>query len=167
VYLWPRGNLKGKGPKPLHELNKSINKESKTLFKNSEEMVSYEIVMEPLEKDAHGEWATADTIRSAYENFTKNYNLGNITPNLYHLYDTDKYDIQKTWINEELDVEVIGTGEVIKAGSWVCKIKYLDNDLWEQKKQGIIMGISIQASGNVDDDTGEITNITFDPLEDD
>ena len=54
-----------------------------------------------------------------------------------------------------------GTGEPIKAGTWVAKIKYHDKDLWELKKAGVLGGVSIGGRGKVDKTTGEITYITF------
>jgi len=159
VHLWPKGSMKGKGPKDWVPLKKSTS----SLSKAEDEMVSYEIVMVPIEKDAHGEWTTPETIRKAQENFEINKAAGNITPNLYHMQDTDTYDIEKTWINEELDVLVDGTGQPIPAGSWVAKIKYLNEDLWSLKKAGIVQGLSIQGSGRINKETGEITDISFDP----
>ena len=149
--------MKGKGPKDWVPLKKSTS----SLSKAEDEMVSYEIVMVPIEKDAHGEWTTPETIRKAQENFEINKAAGNITPNLYHMQDTDTYDIEKTWINEELDVLVDGTGQPIPAGSWVAKIKYLNEDLWSLKKAGIVQGLSIQGSGRINKETGEITDISF------
>lgn len=127
-----------------------------------EEMVSYEVIYEPFTKDAHGEWMSDKTIEKAMENFNKNLQAGVVQPNLFHLKDTESFTIESTWIQKELDVQVVQTGEVIKAGTWVAKIKYNDADLWELKKAGVVGGVSIGATGVINQETGEITNVKFD-----
>lgn len=128
----------------------------------NEEMVSYEVVYEPLIKDAHGEWMSEDTITEACENFNKNLEKGVVSANLFHLEQTDAFTIESTWVQKEFDVKVAQTGEVIKAGSWICKIQYHSEDLWNLKKAGIIGGVSIGGKGKINQKTGEITNVTFD-----
>jgi len=157
IHLWPKGSMKGKGPKDWIPLKKSAN--------SQEEMVSYEIVLVPYpEKDLHDEWTTEETIIKAQENFEKNKAENNISENLYHAYDVEgMYDIDKTWINQEFSVLVEDTKEQIPKGAWVAKVKYLNEDLWTLKKAGIIQGLSIQCSGKVNRETGEITDISFDP----
>lgn len=127
-----------------------------------EEMVSYEVIYEPLVKDAHGEWMSVETVEKACENFNTNLKEGVVKANLFHMKETDAFTIESSWIQKELDVQVVQTGEVIKAGTWVAKIKYNDETLWNLKKQGIVAGVSIGAKGVVDSETGEITNVTFD-----
>lgn|SRR5574343_41904 len=188
-WFWPRGKLKGKGPKPFYNLKKTSMKlslenianvlqqyfgsssnthQEQQVIKSSEneQMVSYEVVYEPNVKDAHGEWMSEETILKACENFNKNLEAGNVKPNLFHLANTELFKIEKSWVQQELDVIVEETGEIIKAGTWVTKIQYLDPDLWTLKKEGIIQGVSIGARGSVNKDTGEITNVSFDPYED-
>lgn len=127
-----------------------------------EEMVSYEVIYEPFTKDAHGEWMSDKTIEKAMENFNKNLEKGIVQPNLFHLKDTEAFTIESTWIQKELDVKVIQTDEIIKAGTWVAKLKYNDTELWKLKKAGIVGGVSIGATGVINQDTGEITNVKFD-----
>lgn len=127
-----------------------------------EEMISYEVVYEPMIKDAHGEWMTEATIEKACENFNKNLEKGIVQPNLFHLKETDSFTIESTWVQKEFDVKVVQTNEVIKAGSWVAKIQYNDTELWNLKKQGIIGGVSIGGTGYVNKKTGEITDVSFD-----
>lgn len=128
----------------------------------NEEMVSYEVVYEPLIKDAHGEWMSEDTIIEACENFNKNLEKGVVSANLFHLEQTDAFTIESTWVQKEFDVKVAQTGEIIKAGSWIAKIKYNSEDLWNLKKAGVIGGVSIGGKGRINQKTGEITNVTFD-----
>lgn len=184
-WLWPRGKLKGKGAKPFYTLKKDTmdfsieniatalsqyfgstsNENKMPILKSTEQMVSYEVVYEPDVKDAHGEWMSSDTILKACDNFNTNLELGNVKPNLFHLANTELFVIEKSWVQEELDVVVESSGETIKAGTWVAKIKYLDEDLWNLKKSGIIQGVSIGARGAINKETGEITEVSFDPYE--
>lgn len=127
-----------------------------------EEMVSYEVIYEPFVKDAHGEWMSDKTIEKASANFNKNLEKGIVQPNLFHLKNTEAFTIESTWVQKELDVQVVQTGEVIKAGTWVAKIKYNDETLWNLKKQGVVAGVSIGGKGTINQETGEITNVTFD-----
>ena len=145
-------------------LEKAVGQVSKETLPElvDEEMVSYEVIYEPFTKDAHGEWMSDKTIEKAMENFNKNLQAGVVQPNLFHLKDTEAFTIESTWIQKELDVQVVQTGEVIKAGTWVAKIKYNDADLWQLKKAGIVGGVSIGASGVINQETGEITNVKFD-----
>lgn len=126
-----------------------------------EEMISYEVVYEPNTEDAHGEWMSEETIQKGCENFEANRLAGNIKSNLFHMEDTDLYTIEKSWIVPELDMIVEATGEKVKAGTWVAKVKYHSEDLWTLKKAGIITGLSMQCSGNINKKTGEITNLIF------
>ena len=128
----------------------------------AEEMISYEVVYEPNVKDAHGEWMSTSTVQKACEDFNKYLAEGVVQPNLFHTQNTDYFTIEKSWIVPEIDMVVEATGEKVKAGTWVAKIKYNNNDLWTLKKAGVIGGVSIGAKGNVNKETGEITNVTFD-----
>lgn len=130
--------------------------------KNAEEqMISYEVIYEPDAKDAHGEWMSAETIVKARDSFENARASGLVKENLFHMIDTDSFTIEKTWIQEEFDVAVIGTDQIIKAGTWVAKVKYNDPTLWDLKKNNVVGGLSIQCSGLVDQATGEIVEVDF------
>lgn len=126
-----------------------------------EEMISYEVVYESDTVDAHGHWASGETLIDACENFNNYLETGVVKPNLFHLQDTEAFTIEDTWIQKELDVIVEATGEKIKAGTWVAKIKYHNEDLWKLKKMGYIGGVSVGCLGVVDEDTGEIRRFDF------
>lgn len=142
----------------------AIQKGTKTVsvVKDSgEQMISYEVIYEPNALDAHGEWMSADTIVKAKINFDKAREAGLVKENLFHIVETDAFTIEKTWIQEEIDVVVIGSEQVIKAGTWVAKVKYNDPELWLLKKANAVGGLSIQCSGYTDEETGEITGLDF------
>lgn len=127
-----------------------------------EEMISYEVVYEPDTVDTHGQWMSRDTVEKACENFNKNLETGVVKSNLFHVVDTEDFSVVDTWIQKEFDVTVDGTNQPIKAGTWVAKLQFHDKDLWELKKAGVLGGVSIGAKGVLDEETGELTNITFD-----
>ena len=136
------------------------------ILKSTDQMISYEVIYEPNVRDAHDQWMSEETIIKACDNFNTNLEAGVVKSNLFHLSNTDLFTIEKTWVQEELDVIVEATDEIIKAGTWISKIKYHDEDLWNLKKAGIIQGVSIGGRGLINDETGEITEVSFDLIED-
>lgn len=132
----------------------------------AEEMISYEVVYEPNVKDAHGEWMSVETVAKACDDFNQYLESGVVQPNLFHQENTDTFTIEKSWIVPEIDMVVEATGEKVKAGTWIAKIKYNSDHLWTLKKAGIVGGVSIGAIGKVNKKTGEITDVSFAPQED-
>lgn len=131
-----------------------------TKQETQEERISVEVMYVPEEFDAHNQFMTAETIRKACEDFNSNLAAGNISANLYHLSNTNKFEILKSWINE-IDM-VSPTGEAVKEGTWLVKLRY-SPDLWLEKTAGKIQGVSIGCRGVVNPETGEITDVTFSP----
>lgn len=125
-----------------------------------EEMISYEIIYEPDTPDLHGQWMSKETLVKAQQDFKKAQELGAVTENLYHLFDTDSWKIVDHWIQPEFDVNVAQTGEVIKAGSWVAKVQYAP-ETWELKKAGLIGGLSLQCGGMLNEETNELSELDF------
>jgi len=125
-----------------------------------EEMISYEVIYEPDTPDAHGQWMSKGTLAKAHEDFKKAQEIGAVTENLYHLFDTDAWKIVDHWIQPEFDVTVSQTGELIKAGSWVAKVQYTP-EVWELKKAGIVGGLSLQCGGMLNEETGELSELDF------
>lgn len=125
-----------------------------------EERISVEVVYVPgeQERDAHGQWMSVQTVQAACEDF--NNNLSNISPNLYHIINTNKFEIIKSWINE-IDM-VSPTGQEVKEGTWLVKLRY-SPELWRMKKAGKLQGVSIGCRGVVDQQTGEISQVSFSP----
>lgn len=130
-----------------------------------DEMISYEVVYEADTKDSHGQWMSRETLEKGCENFNKNLEEGVVKSNLFHLQETEDFTIVDTWIQKEFDVTVMETGEEIKAGTWVAKLQFHNEDLWALKKAGVVGGVSIGARGVVNEETGEITNLSFDAPE--
>lgn len=107
-------------------------------------MQAIEVVYEPDAVDCHGDWMSASTIRKACDNFNENLVKGNLKPNLFHIKETDKFTIEKSWINE---VDSVIGDTLIPEGTWLVKVQYNDVNLWKQKKDGTIQGVSIGAKG--------------------
>lgn len=135
---------------------------SKQACSNEDERVSIDVVYEPDVLDAHGNFMNAETIRKGCENFNKNYELGYAGENLFHQVMTNKIKFVKSWIHDEFDCVVEGSGEKIKAGTWLIKTHY-EPEIWALKKKGLVGGLSIQCTGEVDKETGEILSLNFDP----
>lgn len=125
-----------------------------------EQMISYEIIYEPETPDLHGQWMSKDTLLKAQQDFKKAQEIGAVTENLYHLFDTESWKIVDHWIQPEIDVTVTETGEVIKAGSWVAKVQYTP-ETWELKKAGVIGGLSLQCGGMLNEETKELSSLDF------
>lgn len=130
--------------------------------KTEEERISVEVVYVPgdQERDAHGQWMSAQTVQAACEDFNSNLAAGKISANLFHLSNTNKFEIIKSWINE-IDM-VSPTGQEVKEGTWLVKLRY-SPELWIEKKAGKLQGVSIGCRGVVNPETQEITNVTFSP----
>lgn len=140
-------------------------KETPDQLLKAEEMISYEVVYEPNVEDAHGEWMSIETVAKACEDFNQYLDQGVVQPNLFHQENTDSFTIEKSWVVPEIDMVVEATGEKVKAGTWIAKIKYNSDHLWTLKKAGIVGGVSIGATGKVNKKTGEITEVSFAPQE--
>lgn len=153
-YLWPKGSLKGKGPKPLHTLNKSSDMTKQIIKAVNEELKqSIEVVYEPYELDAQEQWMRPSEIRKACENFNANLEAGNILPNMFHSTDdegsytkTENFSVIKSWINE---VDCVVGGQPVKEGTWICKLQWYDDSAWELRKSNTYQGVSIGALGKI------------------
>jgi len=145
-WLWGRGKQKGKGPKPFYTLKKSTETTPVIKAFDDEQMISVEMVYEPFALDAHNQWMSPSTIRQACQDFNTKLEKGVVKPNLFHLVETDKFTIIKSWINE---VECFIGDKLVPEGSWLAKLQFHDNDLWEMHKSGETGGVSIGAQGRV------------------
>lgn len=125
------------------------------------EMVSIDVVYEPNVKDTHGNWMTKEEIEKAAANFNENLKSGVVKSNLFHVTETDKFTILDTWVHKELDVTVDGSEEKLKAGTWVAKVKYNCPHLWKLKCSGAIGGLSMGGHAYINEETGEMTDLTF------
>lgn len=112
------------------------------------------LIYEPNIPDAHGEFASVETLAKACKSFNECYfEKGIAVPSLFHMRDedgaietTDSFDIIKTFI---MPVDsIIGETEV-REGSWVAIIKFKNDVLWQLFLDGEVSGLSMGAKGVV------------------
>lgn len=113
-----------------------------------EQQITVEVIYEPNVPDSDENWMTAETIAKARDSWEDAYSSGVAVPNLYHALDVDSgtFSVNKTWIVDD-DSYV---GDVfIQKGTWVGEFHYSDLSLWNDKKAGVLGGISLGAKGSV------------------
>lgn len=96
------------------------------------------VVLEPDTVDAHGDIYDAETVMKACHNFNKSKT---VKPNLYHITDTDGFDVVESFI---APISMVLSGEVVKAGTWLVNLQFGDN-LWAKAQAGEFSGVSIGA----------------------
>lgn len=101
------------------------------------------VVMVPNEVDLHGDITSEDEVRKACHSFNK-YSR---TANLFHLVETDTFEIAESWISP---VDFSLDGKFIVKGTWLCTIQALDDNLWALIKSGDICSVSIGALAKVE-----------------
>ena len=122
---------------------------------NEEQRKCTEIVYKPDVKDAHGEWMSAETIAKAEKSFRNN----DVVANLFHVTETDKFTVERSWVLAE-DATFEGRDEVVTKGTWLVDTFYEDEALWELKKEKKLGGLSMGAYGQTTKD-GELINVCF------
>ena len=133
----------------------SENKNAVPIFKSADELkreVTF-IYYEPNVLDAHGDWTSPEAIVKANDNFVDNLEKGNVITNLFHARDketgkvieTDSFEIVKSWVSPT-DC-IIGETDVCE-GTWLVKVKILNDVLWHRFLEGTISGVSFGAKGS-------------------
>lgn len=101
--------------------------------------------------DAHGDTYTPEEARMMVNNLSKAISDGHVTGNLFHKMDTDKFTIEKVWMNE---VECMIGETLVPENQPIVKVKFHCPVAWEKRKTGQLAGLSIGAQAeweNVDD----------------
>lgn len=129
---------------------------------DAELMETIEIVYIPDVKDLHGEWMSKEEIVKGEANFSDNLKSGVVKGNLFHAVDTDKFTIEDSWVTK-MDGTYGKDSTFIAEGTWLAKCKFHDTALWEMKKSNELGGLSFGGRAFVDESTGEITGLSFDP----
>ena len=104
---------------------------------DDERMVAYGIVYAPDQEDAHGDTASADTIRKACYEFMREGRLKNIDTE--HSFTTESAYVCECWLVRKGDELFPSEPE----GAWAVGIRIGDPDLWKQLKAGDLTGISL------------------------
>lgn len=114
---------------------------------NDEEMVAVEwLYCAPMEADAHDEGMTATEIEKMVSSF--NANIDKIAGNIGHAVNVDGVHPVKAWVNE---CECYIGDQLIPEGTPLVKMQFTDPDLWELRKNGTLMGVSIGARGVIEE----------------
>lgn len=110
---------------------------------DEEQMQVVEVLYCPPEKDdLHGERMSDTEIRKMVDNF--NENITNISGNLGHMKNTDKFTPVKAWVNE---IDCYIGDELVVEGTPLVKIQFNDPELYQARKDGVLKGVSIGAMG--------------------
>ena len=110
---------------------------------DEEKMQVIEVMYCPPEHDdLHGERMSEIEIRKMVDNF--NANITNVSGNLGHIKNTDKFKPVKAWVNE---VDCYIGDEFVVEGTPLVKIQFYDPELYEARKNGVLKGLSIGAVG--------------------
>ena len=111
---------------------------------NDEKMEAIEYLYTYGEEDAHGEQMTLDEIRKMVDSLNRAVANGKLKSNINHSVDVEGFHVVKAWVNE-CDCMIGDT--LVLEGFPLVKIKFTDKRLWEARKSGELMGISIGAIG--------------------
>ncbi len=112
---------------------------------DEEKMQVIEVMYCPPEyDDLHGERMSELEIRKMVDNF--NDNIANVSGNLGHMKNTEKFKPVKAWVNE---VDCYIGDELVVEGTPLVKIQFYDAELYQARKDGVLKGLSIGAMGRV------------------
>lgn len=102
------------------------------------------VVLEPETVDAHGDIYDAAEVRKACHNFNESH----ATANLFHLIETDGFKVVESFI---APVEMQVGEVVVKAGTWLANLQFLDDELWKMADEGEFSGVSISAMASAEE----------------
>lgn len=111
---------------------------------DDERMVAYGIVYSPDQKDSHGDFADADTIRRAAYHFLRDARTQAV--DRQHSFNEESAYVAESWIVQKGDARFPDE----PAGSWAVGIQIGDPDLWKQLKSGDLTGISLAGTARVE-----------------
>ena len=105
------------------------------------------IAIEPLyicagETDGQGDTISLEDTHLMVKSFNDAIESGGLQTSLFHSHKTQAFEVIKGWVNE---VECTIGDSVIPEGQPLAKIHFLNEDAWELRKSGDLMGLSIGA----------------------
>ena len=125
-------------PEQLNKSSTPLIKQNK--FEEDKKQVIEVLYCPPDEEDLHGERMTEQEIRKMVDDF--NANIDNISGNLGHLVNTEKFKPIKAWVNE---VDCMIGDELVVEGTPLVKVQFFDDDLYQARKDGVLKGVSVGA----------------------
>lgn len=115
--------------------------ECRILKADNDRHVITSVVYEPMKKDAHDNFMTADQIEKAAHWFLKN---GNKVDFQHDFNQAEGCAIVESYIAPD-DMEI--GGEPVAKGTWVASIEVQNDDIWDKVQKGEITGFSMGGIG--------------------
>lgn len=113
---------------------------------DEEKMQAVEVMYVPNSVDAHEHAMTTEEARKMVDSFNLAITKGKLKGNLCHAENTDAIEPLKAWITE-CECKI---GETHIPEGWpLVKVQFHDKGLWELRKAGKLMGVSIGARGKL------------------
>lgn len=132
-------------------IKKSFDKTIVNIQKANEERIVYGIVLEPETIDAHNEIIDAKTIRTAAHLYMEFYQQKGFQHGKSSKY--PKFPKGLRLLESYVaPINMTVNGKKIKAGSWVMAMRIDHDNLWEDVKNGLVTGFSIDGLAKVIDD---------------
>lgn len=111
---------------------------------DEDEMVAVEpfYILPDSTPDAHGDTYSKEECRMMVKAAQEAIEKGELTANFFHKIDTDKFTIEKVWVNE---VECMIGDTLVPENQPIAKTKFHCPVAWKQRKTGRLGGLSIGA----------------------
>jgi len=101
------------------------------------------VVLVPDEIDAHGDMYDKDTVRKACESFN---NSQTVKANLFHMIDSPVFETIESYI-APCDMTI--NQEVVKEGTWLAKLQFTNDEIFNGVLEGKYAGVSIGAMAEI------------------
>lgn len=105
------------------------------------------IAMRADSTDAHGDYTTASEVRKAKESFNKALLKKQTMSNLFHMYETNTYDVIESYISP---ADMSLNGHLVQKGDWLMTLQVNSESLWDMVLKGEVVGLSIGAVARVE-----------------
>ncbi|WP_312085472.1 XkdF-like putative serine protease domain-containing protein [Exiguobacterium sp.] len=119
----------------------NVSRDMNILKQDASQQIAYGVVYEPLVKDAHDDYMTADEIEKAAHIFLKDYRQ----IDKQHDFTSQVGDVIESYI-APADFEL--GGETVTKGTWVMAVKVAD-EVWSGIQKGEFTGFSLAGMGEV------------------
>lgn len=127
--------------------------ECRILKADNDRHVITSVVYEPMKKDAHDNFMTADQIEKAAHWFLKN---GNKVDFQHDFNQAEGCAIVESYIAPD-DMEI--GGEPVAKGTWVASIEVQNDDIWDKVQKGEITGFSMGGIGKYAEEETDLDDV--------
>lgn len=97
--------------------------------------------------DAHGDFTSAEEVRKAKESFNKALMKKQTMSNLFHMYETNSYDVIESYL---APTDMVLNGHSVQKSDWLMTLQINDDNLWDMVLKGEVVGLSIGAVARVE-----------------